>query len=365
MFVAIVFCWFAYLAVKWWRSRTSVAGNEIIILPPLLVAVVLLPGDSSVSAMRCAVFTSFFGGYILWSAMLKKGRRPHVPVFVYAAACIFIYDVVAWLGGIERTVRFKGYMFLNILIWAMLCLYVYVKRGRHRYMKNSITINRLVENYAVAALFLVLSGGAMAVLQECREDSMFAQLVIFAFLGMFLWYVHYDKPSCLEVKQLNELVVGRRKGYMLGKVVNDSLVLEDEGNGIPKEGVVEDSRIIYSLMDIFAREKLYRNSDIKIGNVALMIGTNKTYLSRALNTRLSRNFCQFVKYYRIREACDLYIQNPNMEMRELAEMCGFSSSSNFSIVFKCNTGFTPGDWCRMIKMKLESNEPVSVDDYLL
>jgi AraC-like DNA-binding protein len=222
-----------------------------------------------------------------------------------------------------------------------------------------------VEQFVVAAPFIVLSGITISVLQECSGGELFSQTVIFLFQGMFVWYLHYEKPACMEVKQLNELVVGRRKGYMLGKVVGDTLVLEDDGNTIANDGIVEDSKIIYSLMTLFAREKLYRNVDIKIGNVALMIGTNKTYLSRALNTRLSKNFCQFVNYYRVREACELFISNPNVEMRELAEQCGFSSGSNFSIVFKVNTGFTPGDWCRMIKLKLESNEPVCVDDYLL
>lgn len=137
------------------------------------------------------------------------------------------------------------------------------------------------------------------------------------------------------------------------------------GGDIADEGVVEDSRIIYSLMTLFEKEKLYMNMDIKIANVALMIGTNKTYLSRALNTRLSKNFCQFVNHYRIREVCSLFIDNPELEIRELAEQCGFNSSSNFSIVFKYNTGFTPIDWCRMIKQKLDNDETVYVDDYLI
>ena len=187
-------------------------------------------------------------------------------------------------------------------------------------------------------------------------------MLLLLFMGLYVWYIFYEKPLCLEVKQLNELYVTRRKyaptrGY--------GQLLEDDINGIADESIVEDSRIIYALMTLFEKEHLYRNMDIKIANVALMIGTNKTYLSRALNARLSKNFCQFVNYYRVREVCTRFLENPTLEMRELGEMCGFSSYSNFSIVFKYNTGFTPGDWGRMIKLKLENNELVSVDDYLL
>lgn len=365
MFVAIVFCWFVYLVVRWWRSRTSLAGNEMLLLPPALFAVVMFPGDYSDSVMRVSLFASMFGGSVLWSAMLRRGRKPDIPVFVYGAVFILLYDLTALLSGIGDIVRLRGYVFLNILMWMLLLIYAYVMKGRHRSIKSSISVSKLMECIAVAGPFVVLSGITIAILQDMGRCEVFSVIMMFVFLCMFIWYMHYDKPSCLEVKHLDELVVGRKKGYMLGKVVGNTLILEDDINSAANEGVVEDSRIIHSLMVLFAREKLYRNVDIKIGNVALMIGTNKTYLSRALNTRLSKNFCQFVNYYRIREACEFFIQNPNVEMRELAEQCGFSSSSNFSIVFKFNTGFTPGDWCRMIKMKLDSNEPVYVDDYLL
>ena len=102
LFVAICMCGVVYLAVKWWRSRASLAGNETVLLPLLLIPVVMLPGDYSECAMRCALCSSMFGGYILWNAMLKRGRKPEVPVFVYAFAVIFIYDVAVWVVGLER-----------------------------------------------------------------------------------------------------------------------------------------------------------------------------------------------------------------------------------------------------------------------
>ena len=108
LFAAISFCWFAFLALKWWRSRTSLSGNEMIVLPVALAPVVLFPGDYSVCAMRMALFSSMFGGYILWSAMLKRGRKPEIPVFVYALPGIFLYEAAVWIMDVERVAVFKG-----------------------------------------------------------------------------------------------------------------------------------------------------------------------------------------------------------------------------------------------------------------
>ena len=128
---------------------------------------------------------------------------------------------------------------------------------------------------------------------------------------------------------------------------------------------MEDARIIYSIITLFEKEKLYLQNDIKLVDVAKRVGTNKTYLSRALNTRLSKNFCQFVNHFRVKEACVRYLKNPDQDMRHLSELCGFSSQSTFSMVFKSTTGYTPGDWSKMVKLKLINDEKVRVEDYLL
>ena len=65
----------------------------------------------------------------------------------------------------------------------------------------------------------------------------------------------------------------------MGKTIKGNQMLEDDQGAI-NECVVEDARIIYSIITIFEQEKLYLNTDVKIGDIARRLGTNKTYLSR-------------------------------------------------------------------------------------
>lgn len=298
--------------------------------------------------------------------MLKKGRRMEIPIFLCADVVILVYEAAMWVAGAHRKTAAAGGVFLCVSLWVASCIYWYVQRERHSCIKSSISINRLVEQGVVTALFVGLSGMAMYVLVLYDIPDIAAYCMTSVFLLLNMWYLFSEKPPFLEVRVHEESAPARRRGYAAGRMtIRGGQLLEDDGGAGTDEGVVEDARIIHALMVLFEKERLYMNVDIKIANVALMIGTNKTYLSRALNRRLSKNFCQFVNYYRVREVCILFIDNPHSEMKELAEQCGFNSSSNFSIVFKYNTGFTPGDWCRMVKMKLENNETVSADDYLL
>ncbi len=346
IFAALSFCAFVYLVIK--RRR------EQFLLPLLLFVIVLLPGETVMCAMRLSLFSSLFGFYIFWNGMLKKGRKYEIPLFVYAGAALFCYEATALLFGVPVKIRLAGYFFFNLVMWCMFYCYAYLMRNRHRAIKGTITVSRVFELAAESAPFVVFGAGVMVLMLVMQDGRKVQDYAISLYLVLYLWYIYSRIPLYQECKEDKDPWTGKY-----------GQLLEDSGYSMPDDGVVEDSRIIYALMALFEKEKLYKNVDIKIGNVALMIGTNKTYLSRALNYRLSKNFCQFVNYYRVRDACAMFIENPGMEMRDIAEQCGFSSSSNFSIVFKYNTGFTPGDWCRMVKTKLENDEVVWVDDYLL
>ena len=364
IFTALSLSVSVYCLVRWWRSGTSFSGNEQMLFPILLSCFVLLPGPPVIQALRVAVNSSLFGAYVFWNTMLKKGRRPEVPLFVYSAAAVLLYDAAMFLAGAGMEVFCNGYVYLCTVLWGVFFIYSYLLKERHKGMKTSISINKLLEKVAVVAPFVVLSGGAMSFFASGGRSDVAAHFYIYASLLLHLWYMFYERPLFMDPKVQDAVNAARKRGYVAGRVQMGGQMLEDEGGTAADEGIVEDARIIHALMVLFEREKLFMNVDIKIANVALMIGTNKTYLSRALNTRLSKNFCQFVNYYRVREVCSLFVENPHMDMKELAEQCGFNSSSNFSIVFKYITGFTPGDWSRMIKMKLDGHETVSVDDYL-
>ena len=364
-FVFFPICASMLLFVKWRRSGTAFAGNEQILHPLVFSLVLIFPGSVQVCTVRVAVYSLLFSGYVFWNTILKRGRDLSIPVTVYAAAVILLYEILCAVLGYSYSRRIDGYCFVLVLLWFAFCGYAYWFAGRGLGLRSTVGIPKLLQQVAVAALFALLSGAVMVVLLFFPSLRFLPFLFLSLFMVLHLWYLKFDKPQCMQIRHLDEVLPLKRRGYSSGRLYAEGQILEDEGGGVADEGVVEDSRIIYALMTLFEREKLYLNVDIKIASVALMIGTNKTYLSRALNTRLFKNFCQFVNYYRVREVCELFIENPDVEMKELAEQCGFNSSSNFSIVFKYNTGFSPGDWCRVIKTKLDNEEVVSVDDFLL
>lgn len=66
----------------------------------------------------------------------------------------------------------------------------------------------------------------------------------------------------------------------------------------------------------------------------MQVGTNRTYLSNYLNNTLNTTFYDYINGFRLKAALE-QLNDPasSVTMVELAESCGFNSTSTFRRVF--------------------------------
>jgi AraC-like DNA-binding protein len=100
------------------------------------------------------------------------------------------------------------------------------------------------------------------------------------------------------------------------------------------------------LLATFAEEKIYKQSDLKITQVALMLQTNRTYISNLINTEFKCTFSEFVNRYRIEEAKNLLSDSKqqNYTLSHIADIAGFGSVNSFIRIFREMEGTTPGKY---------------------
>lgn len=110
---------------------------------------------------------------------------------------------------------------------------------------------------------------------------------------------------------------------------------------LPSNEKQDLSAQITALME---EQKLFRNKDLRIADVATALGTNTTYISATLNGTLSTTFPAFVTGYRIRYAQDLMRKDPTMRLSQVAEESGFANEKTFMRSFKTACGVTPSEW---------------------
>jgi AraC-like DNA-binding protein len=97
------------------------------------------------------------------------------------------------------------------------------------------------------------------------------------------------------------------------------------------------------LLAYFEEQLPYLDPELSIMDVARALSTNKTYISRTLNTAFGASFYSFVNKYRI-EAAKKKLTDPSsghLSVEGIASLSGFRSLSAFYGAFKAVEGTTP------------------------
>ena len=112
---------------------------------------------------------------------------------------------------------------------------------------------------------------------------------------------------------------------------------------------------ILKQLEIFESENKFLDSQISQKSVSENFGTNSTYFSKIINTYKGKNFALYISDLRLDYIID-HLKNDvkyiNMDVKELANIAGFSSTENFSDNFRRKFDLKPSVFIKMMKDKL-------------
>lgn len=94
---------------------------------------------------------------------------------------------------------------------------------------------------------------------------------------------------------------------------------------------------------------LISNPDFALSHLAVEMGYNVNYVSRAINTIFGKSFKQLLTEYRIRQACRLLsdADNSKLTIQAIYEAVGYRAASSFISAFKKEMGMTPSVYLRL------------------
>lgn len=105
----------------------------------------------------------------------------------------------------------------------------------------------------------------------------------------------------------------------------------------------EYDQLIEKMEQMMHKDMLYLNPELRLNELAGMLGTNRTYVSRLIHNRRNLNFCDYVNDFRIQHAKRLLTEttDESMPIEDVALQSGFSGISTFYRVFTGKVGITP------------------------
>jgi AraC-like DNA-binding protein len=109
------------------------------------------------------------------------------------------------------------------------------------------------------------------------------------------------------------------------------------------QGLSRD-KIITRLRELMEEEKIYRQFDLKLDEVAALLFITPHQLSEFINDLLGMNFSSYINQYRVEEAKSLLVNKPEQSTLAIGFQVGFGSKQSFNTIFKQQTGMTPSGY---------------------
>lgn len=171
--------------------------------------------------------------------------------------------------------------------------------------------------------------------------SIIAASIALAFIG----YIYYQRKR--KARQTKNIQIQLPEDVQEPEKQEKTVELKYKTNKISTE---ECQRLTEKLEALMHRDKPYTNPDLKIADLATMLGRSAHTLSYLFNQHLNRNYYDYINDYRIEEFKRLINEDEYSKytLGALAELCGFSSRASFFRYFKKATGITPNEYIRSI-----------------
>lgn len=227
----------------------------------------------------------------------------------------YLYTTVVLGGDVVVDMRNKDLVMVMQLVWL---LYLHVRYFRWMLKKDyHFTIQS--KTFYMTLVFFV----CVALLANLVPNGYWK-------IPVFIWgYFLFVSASFTAV---NIMIV---RGLMDNPI-------HDANNEPIIETIVEDTGSLGArVVNIIKERRLYTNQNLQLADVTRLVGSNRSYVSKALHEVTGLNFNTFLNKLRTEEALRILREDKEMKLEAVADLCGFSSASIFTRVFKKEMGMTP------------------------
>ncbi|WP_280765908.1 helix-turn-helix domain-containing protein [Parabacteroides sp. PFB2-10] len=238
------------------------------------------------------------------------------------------------------------YLYKVLVFAQIIILLVYATLRLVRYRHRLADFFSTLENKSMEHQYALLVGLYLILflsLLTYRGRFYYGGNVLFAQISMLVWAVilyfmgyHLSRMDYTADNLASDLVQADREANEAGY---GELTDTNEQNNVLKT-------LLPLFNQIIDEEQVFLQNNLRLDDVARVMRTNRTYISRLINEEFQCNFSDFINMKRIEYAQEFMRMNPDMTQEQVAAQSGFSHPSSFSRTFKRLTGTTFREWQR-------------------
>lgn len=202
------------------------------------------------------------------------------------------------------------------------------------------TVQELMLQYETARKESELQENRIRLMKQERilavSLSLSLLIVLFSVIG-FLYYHGRQKMFRRTVEQYHQSL--NRERVLAEKILEQEQIRQDT---VPEPFRRKQNELIRRLEDGMRMEKWYCDPLLTREKLADLLGTNRTYLSKAVNEFSGKTVSQYINSYRILHAVEM-LSDPEADypLKVVEHESGFNASSNFFKLFREQVGMSP------------------------
>ena len=200
----------------------------------------------------------------------------------------------------------------------------------------------------VASLFLFMS---VIPLSDAANLLWFLGIIIIIELVMVSLIISYVMKIEYSAEDLYSMldVENNVDDTSTVRLVNNIAPIHKAGNDRPDLSRAMEpvqQPLIARIDEAMEKDNLFLNADLSIVSLAEKVGTNRTYVSKAIKDAKGCNFSDYVNRYRLDYAVDMMKNMPkaSIVVQNIALQCGCGSIQTFYRYFKLFFNETPTQW---------------------
>jgi len=300
-----------------------------------------LDGALLLFCIRTLVFKDFSFRYRqLWHAL---------PALLFIVFLIIAFyrlptPVRLFLIKSERFVYDEGYVYADVIAKSLRVLYglgcLFVMRQYQQARLNRFSL--LSQQDSKWLLVLILGFILVSVMEVSLSGAKVINLTskvefdVFVRMGLAGYYISFAMISLWVFTGIR--FFSGFQSVVRSEPINNQKNIEQE--------VPIDPVLTRSIDEGMKNLKPYTNPDLKLDQLAQVLGFAPKELSNIINRHFRVNFYEFVNEYRIQEATDL-LRRPEYQSKTITDIyltAGFNSKSVFNTFFKKKLGMTPSQF---------------------
>lgn len=170
-------------------------------------------------------------------------------------------------------------------------------------------------------------------------------VLLIGFVAMFGETKELSLHDMGELTRHNTIKIEKEKTYNPEEAGERIFESEFAGSVITAVGRSWDGNSLLSrFQHLMLDTQIFLQPRLTLGDVAELLGTNKTYISKLVNTTYNLSFPELINTLRVDYAEQYILAHRDAHQDEIATACGFLSASSFNNTFKIITGVTPRIW---------------------